>query len=151
MGNGIIILEIKFDLYIEYKNISNNLMSSSLSYKDKIPLQTRKTEADRVLNKYKDKIPVIVEKHLKSRDAPNIHKNKYLVPHDITFGQFIYVIRRRIKLGQEQGLYAFINDKMPSTCDLMISVYKNNVSEDGMLYVNYAIENTFGSTKMKID
>ncbi len=122
-------------------------MSSNLSYKDKIPLQTRKSEAERMLNRYKDRVPVIVEKHSKSRDAPDINKNKYLVPHDITFGQFLYIIRRRIKLGEEQGLYAFVNNKMPPTSDLMISVYKNNISEDGMLYVNYSIENTFGSSK----
>ncbi len=124
--------------------MSNYIMSSNLSYKDKIPLQNRKLEAERMLNKYRDRIPVIVEKHLKSHGAPDIHKNKYLVPHDITFGQFLYIIRKRIKLGEEQALYAFINNRMPVTSDLMISIYQNNVSEDGMLYVNYSIENTFG-------
>ncbi len=52
-------------------------MSSNLSYKDKIPLQARKSEADRMLNRYKDRVPVIVEKHSKSRDTPDINKNKY--------------------------------------------------------------------------
>lgn len=125
----------------------NYIMSFNLSYRDKIPLQNRKSESDRVLNKYKDRVPVIVEKHSKSYSAPDINKNKYLVPHDITFGQFLIIIRKRIKLCEEQALYAFINNKMPATSDLMISLYQSNVSEDGMLYINYAIENTFGSTK----
>ena len=126
-------------------NLSYNIMSPNLSYKDKIPLQNRKLEAGRMLNKYNDRVPVIVEKHSKSRGAPDINKNKYLVPHDITFGQFIYIIRKRIKLDEEQALYTFINNRMPVTSDLMITIYQNNVSEDGLLYVNYAIENTFGS------
>jgi GABA(A) receptor-associated protein len=120
-------------------------MSSNLSYKDKIPLQNRKLEAGRMLNKYNDRIPVIVEKHSKSKNAPDINKNKYLVPDDLTFGQFIYIIRKRIKLDEEQALYTFINNRMPVTSDLMRTIYEKNASEDGLLYVNYAIENTFGS------
>ena len=32
-------------------------------------------------------------------DIPLIDKKKYLVPSDLTVGQFVYVIRKRIKVG----------------------------------------------------
>ena len=119
-------------------------MTSNLSYVNKISLQNRKIEAERVLNKHKDKIPVIVEKNYKSDITPPIDKNKFLVPCDLTFGQFLLIIRKRIKLEKEQCLYTFINDKMIAPSELMLTVYKNNVNEDGLLYITYSIENTFG-------
>lgn len=40
---------------------------------------------------------MICEKAEKS-DIPEIDKRKYLVPADLTVGQFVYVIRKRIML-----------------------------------------------------
>jgi GABA(A) receptor-associated protein len=44
---------------------------------------------------------VIVERAPKS-DIAEIDKKKYLVPMDLTVGQFVYVIRKRIKLSPEK-------------------------------------------------
>jgi GABA(A) receptor-associated protein len=98
---------------------------------NKISLQNRKLEAEKILNKHKDKIPVIVEKNYKSDSTPNIDKNKFLVSCDLTLGQFLVIIRKRIKLEKEQSLYTFINDKMIPPSELMQTIYKNNVNEDG--------------------
>lgn len=58
-----------------------------------VPLSDkRKAEAERIRQKYSDRIPVICEKVEKS-DIPTIDKKKYLVPADLTVGQFVYVIR----------------------------------------------------------
>ena len=40
---------------------------------------------------------------------------KYLVPVDLTIGQFIYVIRNRIEVTPEQALFLFVNDTLPPT------------------------------------
>jgi GABA(A) receptor-associated protein len=47
----------------------------------------------RIRAKYPDRIPVICEKALKS-NLEDIDKKKYLVPSDLTVGQFVYVIRK---------------------------------------------------------
>lgn len=47
---------------------------------------------------------------------PDIDKKKYLVPSDLTVGQFVYVIRKRIKLSPEKGIFIFINNVLPATC-----------------------------------
>jgi len=54
--------------------------------------EERLTESTKIIEKYPDKIPVIVEKYVKS-SIKNIDKNKYLVSGDMTMSQFIYIIR----------------------------------------------------------
>ena len=108
------------------------------------PAEKRQAEAARIREKYHDRIPVIVEKAEKS-DIPDIDKKKYLVPADLTVGQFVYVIRKRIKLSPEKAIFIFVNNVLPPTAALMSSIYEEHKDEDGFLYIVYSGENTFGS------
>ena len=81
-------------------------------------LEQRKAEAQRIREKYPDRIPVICEKATQS-DIADIDKTKYLVPCDLTVGQFVYVIRKRIKLQPEKGIFIFVNNVLPSTASMM--------------------------------
>ena len=130
----------------------------------------RKSEAERIRAKYPDRIPVICEKADRS-DIPDIDKKKrapapgasrasararaarldafferrrYLVPADLTVGQFIYVIRKRIKLPPERAIFIFVDNVIPPTAALMSTVYEVQKDEDGFLYITYSGENTFG-------
>ena len=40
---------------------------------------------------------------------------RYLVPADLTVGQFVYVIRKRIKLSSEKAIFIFIKNTLPPT------------------------------------
>ncbi|KAI8006215.1 Autophagy-related protein 8C-like [Camellia lanceoleosa] len=62
-------------------------------FKMEHPLERRQAEATRIREKYPDRIPVIVERADRC-DIPDIDKKKYLVPADLTVGQFVYVVRR---------------------------------------------------------
>ncbi|KAJ2750155.1 Autophagy- protein 8, partial [Coemansia sp. BCRC 34490] len=106
--------------------------------------QKRQEEADRIRRKYPDRIPVICEKVEKS-DIQTIDKKKYLVPADLTVGQFVYVIRKRIKLSPEKAIFIFVNEILPPTAALMSSVYEEHKDDDGFLYITYSGENTFGA------
>ena len=105
--------------------------------------EQRSFESNRIRVKYPDRIPVIVEKSPKS-DVPDLDKKKYLVPSDLTVGQFVYVIRKRVKLSAEKAIFIFVNNKLPPTASLMSTIYEENKDEDGFLYVLYSGENTFG-------
>lgn len=113
--------------------------------------EQRKDEADRIRQKYPDRIPVICEKADKT-DIPTIDKKKYLVPsvraspklcrattdtplQDLTVGQFVYVIRKRIKLAPEKAIFIFVADTLPATAALMSSIYDEHKDDDGFLYV----------------
>ena len=49
-------------------------------------------KADKIREKYPERIPVIVEKLPKAR-VGDLDKKKYLVPSDLTIGQFYFLIR----------------------------------------------------------
>jgi GABA(A) receptor-associated protein len=134
---------------MSFENIINKIKNPKKEdkyeskFRQKYDLKKRKSEADRIKMKYPNRIPIICEKNYNS-DVPDIDKNKYLVPSDLTVGQFLYVIRKRIKLEPEKSLFLFINNTIPSTSQLMTKIYQDQVNEDGFLYVVYSSENTFG-------
>ncbi|GBF99018.1 hypothetical protein Rsub_11822 [Raphidocelis subcapitata] len=113
------------------------------SFRQEHSLEKRAAEASRIREKYPDRVPVIVERAEKS-DIPDIDKKKYLVPADLTVGQFVYVIRKRIKLSPEKAIFIFVKNVLPPTAALMSSVYEDHKDEDGFLYITYSGENTFG-------
>lgn len=118
---------------------------SNESFKKQHKPEKRKAESARIRAKYPDRIPVIAEKNMKT-DLPLIDKKKYLVPRDLTMGQFAYVIRKRIKLQPEKALFVFVNNKhLPPTAALMSAIDKEyRDPEDGFLYFTYSGESTFG-------
>ncbi len=104
-----------------------------------------RTEADRVMSRYPDRVPILVKKNEKSKTTPDIDKHKFLVPVDLTMGQFLYVIRKRIQLSAEKGLFLFINGEVISNNELVGMIYQGAVDkDDGFLHVTYSCENVFG-------
>lgn len=75
----------------------------------------------------------------------DIDKKKYLVPCDLTAGQFVYVIRKRLNLPPEQAIYISVNGSIPPTASLMSTIYSEHKDADGFLYCTYTGENVFGA------
>ena len=126
---------------------NSNTMKKSLFFKDEIPFAMRKEEASRILSKYPDRIPIIIERSEEcSDDIPVVDKKKYLVPNDITTGQFTYIIRKRIELEPEKAIFLFAGEDytIPPSSSLISEIYNNFKDEDGFLYFTYSGENTFG-------
>ena len=103
-----------------------------------------KEEYDRLTKKYPGRIPVFVFRLRDSTDIPDIKKHKYLVPSDLTVGNFIYLIRKQLKLTPERALYIFIGNTLPMSSMTMGEVYAMYKSTDGTLRMFYTSENTFG-------
>ncbi len=74
----------------------------------------------------------------------DIDKKKYLVPADLTCGQFLYVIRKRLKLPAEKAIFLFVDGKIPATTAMLNAIYEENQDRDGFLYMSYSDENVFG-------
>ena len=107
--------------------------------------ELRKSECSRIRAKYPDRCPVICEVTRKDRNRLKLDKNKYLVPRDITVGQFAYIIRRRLKLTPEQAMFIYLeNNTFPSTSQLIGTIAHESKNEDGFLYITIGLENTFG-------
>lgn len=91
-----------------------------------------------------DRLDQVICEKVEKSDIATIDKKKYLVPADLTVGQFVYVIRKRIKLSPEKAIFIFVDEVLPPTAALMSSVYEEHKDEDGFLYITYSGENTFG-------
>jgi len=113
-------------------------------FKDQHTFEKRAAESNRIRSKYPDRIPVIAER-ASSSSIPDIDKKKYLVPADLTMGQFVYVIRKRIKLAPDAAIFVFVNGALPPAGEMMSAVYKAHADKDGFLYVTYSGESTFGA------
>ena len=98
---------------------------------------------DEILKKYPERVPVYVTKKTGS-DVEDIAKHKYLVPKDMTMGNFIYVLRNNITLKSSQALFVFVGNLIVSNSQLLGEVYNRHKNEDKFLYVIYSSENTFG-------
>eukprot|EP00842_Homolaphlyctis_polyrhiza_P006044 jgi/Hompol1/6440/HPOL_003535-RA len=74
-----------------------------------------------------------------------MEKKKFLCPGDITVGQFQSVIRKRLELDPEKGLFLTVAEKfLPPSSSLLSQVYAEHKDADGFLYVVYATESVFG-------
>lgn len=113
------------------------------TYKINKNFEDRCKESNKIREKYPDRIPVIVDRRDKS-NIPDIDKHKFLIPNDLTVGQFVYVIRKRIKIAPEKAIFVFINNVLPPTAALLSQIYDEHKDEDGFLYIVYSGENTFG-------
>ena len=108
-------------------------------------VEQRRAEIARIRVLYPNRIPVIVTK-AKNSDIAEIDKKKYLVPNDVTVGQFLYVIRKRIHLPADGAIFLFINNQMPAMGALMGQLYKDFANDVGFLEIFYSGESTFGFT-----
>ena len=114
------------------------------NFEKSFSFQDRFEESSRVLSKYPDKIPIICEKAPNQHNLPDIDKKKYIVPFNITVGQFIYVIRKRLCLRSDEGLFLFVNNRIVSGSSFIGHIYEHSKNPDGFLYIEYCGENVFG-------
>ena len=106
-----------------------------LSHEDK------EKQYKKIHNKYKSHIPIVV---LNDADI-DIEKNKFLVNGDITVGQFMFTIRKRVKLNGEEALFLFLEDEStPPNSELMSVIYAKHKSKCGFLIMNLKKEAVFG-------
>jgi GABA(A) receptor-associated protein len=97
-----------------------------------------------IRSKYPDRIPVIVTRAANSA-VPELAKNKFLVPAELTVAQFQALLRKRLDLNPQQALFVFIDNSLPNAAGTMSLLYsQSNKDVEGILHLTYSGENTFG-------
>lgn len=119
------------------------------SYKTRVDLSIRKEKANYVLHKYyPGKVPVIVQKYKENDNLPNINQEKYLVPSTMNYSSFMVVIRKRMEYPIQPSMAIYLttkNGKMMTSHDNFLNIYDTyKDKDDGLLYLYYTGENTFG-------
>lgn len=134
------------DVVSSISSMANTVISTITATRDAVTGTPKsRAEADRIMNKYPDRIPVLVTRNERSATTPMIDKHKYLVPCDLTMGQLLYVVRKRLHMSPERALFLFVNSTVVSNSELVSSVYyASHDPQDGFLHVVYSCENVFG-------
>jgi GABA(A) receptor-associated protein len=104
-------------------------------------------EGHKIREKFPSRIPVYITRaknNSTSHALPEIQKNKYLVPCDLTVGQFIYIIRKQLQVNPEMAIFIFVKNNLPTTGMLMKELYAQYGDSDGLLRMQYTSESTFG-------
>ncbi|KAI3506539.1 hypothetical protein L1887_21098 [Cichorium endivia] len=119
-------------------------MGKSTAFKETYSFEERCQESQDIIARYPDRLPVVVERYTKT-DLPEMEKKKYLVPRDMSIGQFIHILSGRLHLSPGKALFIFVQNTLPQTSSLIESVYEAFKDEDGFLYMCYSSEKTFGN------
>ena len=111
-------------------------------YKDKHPFEERVAECKRLKDQYPDRIPVILE-----FDAM-LHKHKikerFLVPKDLTMGQFMFVIRNQLQLNPSEAVYLVCRGRCIPNTELFLEIGEKQKEKCGNVFMRLYKENTFG-------
>ena len=114
-------------------------------FKKNHTFQQLQEEANRILKRYPDRIPIIIEKNNLCTSLPDIEKNKYLIPKEITIGQIIQIIRKRIKYSEYKAIFCFVDkNTIPSSNETIENIYNKYKDDSGFLFFTISSENTFG-------
>jgi GABA(A) receptor-associated protein len=106
----------------------------------------RYNETKKIREKYPERIPIMVNK-ASGCNLNDIDKKKYLVPCDMTIGQFIAIIRQRIKISPDKAIFIFINNVLPPVSATMINVYNEMKM---VFYIFIIMVNLFLEKKLNI-
>jgi GABA(A) receptor-associated protein len=102
-------------------------------------------EITRIQEKYPGRIPIFVTRAPNAKDIPDLPKHKFLAPANLTVGQFVFIVRRQIKLPPERAIFLFINNTLPTSSTLLSEIYATHKHSDGALRMIYTSESTFGA------
>ncbi len=121
-------------------------------YRTEKKLSERVSESNRILSRYPNYIPVIVETAEKEI-AKNLTKNKYLVPQDVSVSHLMINIRKNLKTDSKKAVFIFCNNMLINGTEIMSVIYeryRNSLKKDDpensdkFMYVSVSYENTFG-------
>ena len=123
-------------------------------FRKQFDFESRCNESARIRQKYEHRVPIIVHRSSHEKTIPPINRRKFLVPDDLSMAQFMYIIRKRIKLNSETSLYLFVGDSIDKssrksgalvpTSQTISQVDAEYRDPDGFVYITYAGESTFG-------
>ena len=113
-------------------------------YRKTVPFDERKLKASLILKQHPERIPVVVECSEQLQEIHPLKKNKFIVPYEMTLAQFMFVIRKHMKLAPEYAIFVFINNRLHPTTSLIGVLYAQEKDEDGFMYLDVFQESTFG-------
>jgi len=128
------------------KNDSENLYVYPIDYEYITNFRRQRVEerikiSQKIMSKYPERVPIIVD----YKKEINLDKNKYIVPNNLTVGQFMYILHKKIQLNHEQSIFLLCNNELIFNTELIKNLFNRHRDYDGFLYIIISLENTFGN------
>lgn len=115
-----------------------------MNFEYKKSFEERVLHSTLLMNKYPDRVPIIINKRKDDKNLMELTKNKYLIPKNLQMSEVIFIIRKNIKVEPHTGIFVFVaNVLVPVNTDIG-TIYSQHKDPDGFLYITYSIESTFG-------
>jgi len=108
--------------------------------------EERVDQSRKIMKKFPDRVPVIVERVSRGPFIGELTKTKFLLPYDATVAGFMGTLRKQVVANSSDGFYMFCGNKnvLVSGSNTFQHLYANYKDDDGFLYMMYAGENVFG-------
>lgn len=105
--------------------------------------EQRKELCTKIRERYPSRYPIICEP--KDTCDLELEKIKFLCPGDFKVAHFQAALRRKIgKLGSEEAIYLHVGNQLVSSAMTVREAYEKYREEDGLLYITFDKEKTFG-------
>ncbi|KAK7867494.1 hypothetical protein R5R35_004502 [Gryllus longicercus] len=114
------------------------LVGITYEFKIRKTLEQRRSQAEAELQRYPNKVPVVVEEVAEESTFAPLPNRKFMVPRQLTAGQFYYMLRQRLRLASEETLFVYLGGYLPRATDALGCVYDRFHDEDGFLYAAYS-------------
>ena len=120
-------------------------------FKKTYDFNTRYNQCSNIIQKYPNRIPIILEHKPSSRSYTQHNTKKYLVPKHVTIGQFVYIIKKKLDMRtDDESLFFSIHDTLPEITATLHEIYEQYKDNDGYLYILYFNENNISQNYCNI-
>ena len=118
-----------------------------MELKGSLSAPLRKNEAEEIMKKNPNKVPIICEKSPNCK-LKDLSKHKYLINQNLEIGPFASNIRAKLELPEDQALFLVANKNGKylalTSGETFAQVYTKYKSEDQFLHILYTNEEVFG-------
>jgi len=112
------------------------------NFKRDVPYFKRKEMADKINDKFFDRIPVYMGRHNKCRVT--LKHYKYLVPEELTVNQMRTKLMYNDTLDSRKAIFFYCNDRLITGNSNIRDIYNKYKSDDGFLYITFCDESVMG-------
>lgn len=124
--------------------------NNNKKFKDLFTTEERISESNRIIAKYPDYIPVIIDC---SEKIGQLKKQKFLVPSEVSASHLLHSVRKQFETKKSDAIFMFCDDTMICPTTMMKTIYadyktKNKITDKGdtdkFLYIDMNLESVFG-------
>lgn len=106
------------------------------------PHEKRILRSTNLKTKYPDRAPFVLDRA--TSNTPNCSDHLFLIPLNTTIQTLFILLRSRVPQTSKQGLFLYIDNTPLQPNKLVSEIAKCHTSNDGFIYITYAVENVFG-------